>query len=712
MSKNKFLPNLLVLSVIFVLSAGMFGCKDAHNGVGVIYKSEAATQTKLIKFNTSKASYLATQWSEERNSREAVDTEGEEVAAVQTSDSLVAVVEDENGELKEQNVMELPTKELKLASWCAPQPVREVYKCPYPTIEYEAKGFYTVFAGTIDWWQYTDGTPAPHVGQIMYVKPPVRDEKGNIVADGDVVDILNFENNVKRYCVTWVKENDGEDYIQFDTHGNIFILTKDDEVQKTVVYRYNPMNDKIDGYTLDVRGDVEIRNFRVTRDGKWIFLNAMVRHQENNVYALEVNSQAKPKTMYQFKGEIPEAGKDPTYAVSSIEINPTTNEVYWYVCEYLDNTRGDSGLYVASRSTNGEYSEKKVKRYYSIPWWCLDNAVKKYITGAKANEVNYQALLDFIKNMCNCPKEDVVFSLEYFKNRYVEIRDWDGRVFERDYSPLYAEDDKGNPLTDLAAIEHLFSITIRQYYEGLRDDNQPLFYLLGDYYDHYWSKPETNDEGKLVNGNNGYLENGYTSDEAFPWEKLLINKKTGKPAIEIDYCKTLHPGNEGGIILANDEGVWVMSDYWDQSVNNGKGGNTHSYVFKVTDEKGNFTLEQPGDILDRKFCSSDSCRRKKDTDPWFKKPFAANTTGIAALSIDKKTVYYHKEGVTKDLLANDSHKASIERIYSFNLEDDKLLYNAKTASGYIMVSVNLETGTATELPLTKQVETMMGMWKE
>ena len=355
MSKSRITVLVLLFASILFLTTG---CQQ--NPETVIFSRDSATQTKLIKFKTKNATYLATQWSEQKAGSLAGDeptdtgSSTDDVVAVKTTDSLVAVVQNENGEQSVQNVMELP-QDLKLASWCAPQPVREVYKCPYPTIEYEAKGFYTVFASPIDWWQYEDGTKAPNVGQIMYVK-----------TDGSVLDILNFENDVRRYAATWIKENDGEDYIQFDDNGNIFILTYDDSVGKNVVYRYNPMNDKIDGYTLNVQGDVDIRNFRITRDGKWIFLNAMLRHQQNNVYALQVNSTAKPITMYEFTGELPDVGKDPQWAVSSIEINPTTNEVYWYVCTYLDDTRAGSGLYVASRSTNGAKANYYIRRLYNL----------------------------------------------------------------------------------------------------------------------------------------------------------------------------------------------------------------------------------------------------------------------------------------------------------------------------------------------------------
>ena len=219
--------------------------------------------------------------------------------------------------------------------------------------------------------------------------------------------------------------------------------------------------------------------------------------------------------------------------------------------------------------------------------------------------------------------------------------------------------------------------------------------------------------GILRNGNKGYLQYGYENGNTFPWEMVLLNKNTGKPAVDLSYVKGLYAERDNGYILANDEGVWLMNDVWDGEANDGRGANIYSQVFRLTDEKGNFVSEQPGDVSVQKFCTSDDCRRKTDQDPWFKKPISANTTGFAALSTDKKTVYFHREGVTTDLLAKDPNKASIAQIYSFNLEEEQLIYNAKKTDGkFIVVSIDLESGTATKHALESQVESMMGMWMD
>ena len=708
MIKKHSLSGLTFLVCLSFCIICIIGCELNPEPKAIVYNKESATSTNMISFNTTNAAYLATQWANEDSGDRSAAREGEDATtenSVKTQNSLVAVVDDGNGGLTEDDsVMD---KEPRLADWCQPRPVREVYKCPYPTIEYEAKGFYTVFSDRIDtnndsWWQYEDGTPAPNVGQILYVKP-----------DGTVIDILNFENDVNRQLTTWIKENDGEDYIQFDDDGNIFILTKDYSVGKTVVYRYNPMNDKVDGYSLAVNGDVDIRNFRVTRDGKWIFLNVMLRHRENNVYALQVNSTAKPIPMYEYSGELPAVGQDPQWAVSSIEINPTTNEVYWVVCTYRDDTRAGTGVYVASRSTNGEYRSDRVKRYSTIQFWAFENAVDKYVTGATVTDPDYEGLLNYLKDMCKSTTnnlDNVEFTLEYFKDCVKTVKKWDGEILDVDFSPLYAEDDAGKPLKDVAALKYIINNSLGGYYAGARNEVKSLYKsLFHDFYYDYWRIPEVEDDGSLSSGNSGCLKDGFNSS-AFPWGYFLVDKKTKKPAVNMDFCKGHFAQADSGYILSNDEGVWLMNDVWSDSENK----SIYAQIFNLTDEKGHFSSEQPGDILSQKnFCTQDACRRQSDKDPWFKKPITVNTTAIAALSVDKKTIYIHKEGETKDLLQNDANKADIAEIYSFNLEEEQLIYNAKKADGkFIMVSIDLATGNSTKLPLTSRVESMMGMWSD
>ena len=115
-------------------------------------------------------------------------------------------------------------------------------------------------------------------------------------------------------------------------------------------------------------------------------------------------------------------------------------------------------------------------------------------------------------------------------------------------------------------------------------------------------------------------------------------------------------------------------------------------------------------IKDKKFYYFGSDTKRKDTDPWYKMPFEITSTGLAAISEDGKTIYYYSNGTVKDLLESDPNKSSILSIYSFTLSKTKLIYNAvNTRFGYMMVSIDLQTGKATDLPLTIKVENMLSI---
>ncbi|MBO4859823.1 MAG: hypothetical protein J5527_15015 [Treponema sp.] len=752
----KKMGTLAVIAGIAVMLLAGCGNKDPE----VIREEHKAESTDLIKFNNVKnAKYLATQWAPETKGRAArageLDAEDTLLAVVEKTDDNGEVVKDESGEpiLEEAEVLEVPTEELKLCDWCVPQPVREIYQCPYDVPEPEAMGVYTVFACYIDWWQYTDGTPAPGISMLMYVKP-----------DGAVVDVLNVEGNVRYYCATWLKENDGEDYIQFDENGNIFVLAHDDTNDKFILFRYNPLNSQLNQFELDIKGSTktEIRNFKITADGKWIFLNVMVDNKKNNVYAMSVSSGSKLISMYQYEAE--DRPDETTWAVSSIGVNPLTNKVYWYVDEYSDPLRPKSGVYVAEKGTNG-YSADKVTRHKTIGFYEIVNAAEKYIVTArdeKGNviekpvkdvpDANYEAFLAYLKSCCDY-KGDVEFNLSYFKDKVIKniAVDWEGKTIEDfNVSGLYAADSKGNALTDVDALKYLFENSYYDIYKDIVPDNftdykagdsnwawadRNLFHsVFRDFYNYYWNGQHDwiDDDGVIhheLSGAEQYKKAGYSlpvgepsaEEPGFPLGIIMYKKGTTESAYVMDetYVKSAFGRRFNGMVLANDEGTWVLSDVWDGTMVNAdksKGNNKYAVAFQLTDKDGKFTCKQPGTLNGITFKPRwDADLQRESTDPWYKKPFAANSNGIAAISIDpttrqQKTIYYHSNGVTKDLLENDPNKSQIASIYAFNLYEDALIYNAvKNNGGYLMVSIDLKTGKATKLPIEKKVESMLGL---
>lgn len=718
---NSILGTALAIMVSSVILIGFAGCKSNADSdkegtnPGTETQIKDIKSTDLIKFNISNAGYLATQRENEASGREASARAA--ATTTKTTKTLIAVTKD--NQIQEEPVImlstgievsETETKTLK--NDCELPPVLEVYKCPYPNVEEEAKGVYTVFKDKIDWWQYEDGSPAPHIGQIMYAKP-----------DGTTKDILNFDNDVNRYICTYIKENNGEDYIQFDENGNIFILVHENSNNKHLIYRYNPVNDTITSYTVDIEGELLINNFKITRNGKWIFLNVMINRESNNVYALQVNSNAKPITMYEFDSKTVE-NNDEVWGVSSIGINPKTNDVYWYVNEYTSYTRANSGLYVASMSTSGSYSKEDVQFYYGLDEWNWNRAVEYFVT--KDDKKDYSGLLNYLKSFCRADRktEDIEFSLLKFKDMTnVSIRNPYNNEKTGDFSKLYKEDENGKVLKDEAALKYLFETKYvdvdpeslewswetaeadrnRSLWESSFKDFIHYYYnysLLGD--DYFNFNPEVN----------------WFTYCHFPFNFVMF-KKGSDEAIEIDsnYLKYMEGLDfaatcDKGIILANDEGVWVYKDYWDGNEKN----NTFAQIFNLTDSNGNFTLTEPGKLSELNMkengfkAAQDFSVTRDSTDPWYKKPFATNTKGFAAISKDQKTIYYHSNGVTKDLLENDNNKSSIGTIYSFSLDDKKLVYNAaKKNGGCLMVSIDLANGTATKLPIDYELESMLSL---
>ena len=667
--------------------------------------THTAKSSDLIKFNINDVKYLATQWTDTPTVR------GANVRAAGTKPikSLIAVKDDDKGEpvIEVSDVIEVPAQEYKLADWCEPQPVREIYQCPYDTVEDACRGVYSVFAGRVDWWKYQDGTDAPHIGQIMYVKP-----------DGKNVDILNFNNDVDYILATWQKENDGEDYIQFDENGNIFILVIKNG--KHVVYRYNPLNDELKDYSVDVNGTLEVNNFHITRDGKWMFLNTMVDKKYNNLYALEVKNGSKPLTLYHSDLSSVSHNDDVEYSVSSVGINPSTNMVYWYVNEYTSATRQNSGLYVLQRSTNGSYYTENIEFYYGLGEWNWTSAADYYIK--ENNKKDYKGYLEYLKSFCNPERdiENIEFSLASFKNmKDVAIKDpFDEYNTKQDFSTLYKEDANGKVLTEEAALKYLFETkfvdvipeSAEWTWDGAQEAIQQTLWdsIFKDFVHRYYNYNKLGDN----------FFDGWYAYCHFPFEYVMFEKGTTKSAYTMpsEYVDSSEIAAmcDQGIILANDEGTWVLKDVWDDTIiraDGSKGNNSHSVAFQLTDNKGNFVCKQPGNLANLKFKPRwDGDLQRDEDDPWYKKPFAANTRGIAAISVDQKTIYYHSKGKTIDLLANDTNRGEISAIYSFSLDEDKLIYNAtKRSGGHLMVSIDLATKQATKLPIKTQVESMLGV---
>lgn len=690
--KNKMLfkvfAGILATSLFYSCNTPANSGNDDKGGSG----DKNSTQTSnLIKFNFDKASVLATTGLQNKSrSARAADSE--------QYDSLVAITEDD----EVVNVIEV-SKELE--SWCVPKPVVEVYTCPYTSVEAECKGIYTVFEGPIQpgVWKYTDGSDAPGVSQLMYTKP-----------DGTVVDILNIDGNVNHYIQTYVKADDGNDYIKFDNKGNAFILTGDG--YNSVVYRYNPLNDSVTKYDTGLKSDkdsVWIGNFEITRDGSWIFLRVQRNEGENSgysgVYAMEINSS---KIIKIFENELnTDYNTNPSGGwVSTLTYNSTNNTLYFY--NYTDKRYDKAGLYVLEARSDGSFNPDDLKIYYKIPVWAFwnlarDTIMEEKVVGKDENgdltswvakegvtDDDYKDFIAFLKTKTDYKgnPDDIVFDLSFFDSDIVKnAKNKDGEVFNDEWTiEMYAaKDEDGNYLKEVDALKYLLETPI---YWDTDYKRSIMTKLSWDFWD--W---EENVRDKNSDRYGYFLE-------------AFLHHKDGKTDI-FNYSSKYSDFTtiNDGLALCNDDGTWVFTNV-SESEDGINWYRKRSNLFQLTDRRGNFMVSQPDGIKDKKFYYFGSDTKRKDTDPWYKMPFEITSTGLAAISEDGKTIYYYSKGTVKDLLESDPNKSSILSIYSFTLSETKLIYNAvNTRHGYMMVSIDLQTGKATDLPLAIAVENMLSI---
>ena len=731
---KKFMTIAAIASTLLLLTS--CGPKNQHIvEIPDNYSGDATKVTDVISFNFSTANILATTGNKNNSRSARLARAAKDELSADDYDSLIAITEDD----KVVNVMDTDPQ---LKDDCVPNKVIEIYQCPYSNVEAECKGVYTVFDGWIDWWEYTDGTKAPNISMLLYVKP-----------DGTVVDILNFDNDVYHYVQTYIKANDGNDYIQFDTAGNAYILA--DDGGNSVVYRYSPTNDAITKYDLGLKSDkqnVWIGNYEVTADGKWIFVRANLNQKDNElaastVYAMQVNSDKEPI-------EIFNTGIDGGW-VQTLTYNNTNNTLYFYVWspqgeEIRNNTgnivsttdRADKGtqlvgLYTLERDSAGNFDSKNLKRHYKLSPWAFWNVASQLLmenavlgqnekdedqlswkAKDSVTDEDYKKFLDWIKSQTSYQgsKEDIIFDLSFFSSDVIKnAKRINEEGKEEPYinpgilKRLYKKDAEGNVLSEVAALKYLLNVEKNEDYwihwqweengEEFKDafDKTLMTALEWAFWD--WEKYVRSDDDKK-NGKYSYFLQAF------------LHHKDGKTPLFDDYYTgpaEFTSNNSGGICVCNDEGIWNFVDrgHEDPKVK-AKWITDYSIAYQLTDRKGNFILQQPDAIEEKNFYKISEDIPRVDSDPWYKRPFETTPEGFAAISGDGRTIYYYSNGKITDLLENDENKDNISSIYAFTISDDKLVYNAvNKRRGYMMVSIDRTTNIARKLPLTVCVESIL-----
>ncbi len=572
---------------------------------------------------------------------------------------------------------------------------------------------------------------------LMYVDP-----------DGEVTDVLNIDGEVNHYVQTYVKANDGNDYIKFDKLGNAFILA--DDGYNSVVYRFSPTDKKVDKFELGLKSDktsVWIGNFEISNDGEYIFVRANEDTAEgtvSSVYAMSVKSGNKPVCLY--KNDLGGGW------VQTLTYNNTNNTLYFYnwapqgedmydkkgvkteTLSYADKGSQAVGLYLLERRSDDSFHAEDLKKYYKLPAWVFWNVAKQLLMEEKVvgkndegndekswvakegvTDADYEKFIAWMKSFANCNADDVVFDLTFFDSDVVKnakkINEESGAeepyLHPANRRALAAKDEEGNYLKEVDALKYLLETPIYWNWDEENPDSEDFEDDLGRSLMTclnwtFWGWEENvRSAADVKKGKYSYFL------EAF------LHHKDGETQIFDDYC--YGPGdytsnNNGGISICNDEGVWNFVERGHSEKNDTVWVNDYSIAYQLTDRKGNFVLKQPDALKETNFYVFSTQTERLDTDPWYKRPFTSTATGIAAISEDGKTIYYYSNGVVTDLLENDENRSNIDSIYAFTLSESKLIYNAiNKRRGNITVSIDLTAKTAKTLPLTESVESMLSL---
>ena len=527
------------------------------------------------------------------------------------------------------------------------QPVRQVFQSPYTDIYDEAKGIYIAYANYSE-WKYTDESDAIF-GSLVYVKN-----------DGTSADIfVNSKeyNNPKLVPAFYMKSSDDEDYLQFDQAGNMFVAAND-EHGKVSIYKYEPIGGTLTKVVPEING-LSIRNYRVSEDGKWLFLNAMV-NGANNVFAIPT---FRPEDYIElYKNDAQE------WSVENVVV---TNDrtVYFFVNDYAGGRR-TSGLYKCKFDyANNTYSKDNIEKEITLPMWAfLEDLDNDY--GRKTGSIDYEGLLNFIFSFCGDSSLKKEFRLDKAFEEYSEEKG----LYDWYYGRLYTTKK------DIDALKFIF------------EDAE-----LAQIFQNYCYDDSRKDDGTYKGGKG-----------RFPFERFVFIKDTNDTAYTVSpaYYNTWFGSTDttGGILLTNNEGVFVLKpNNWDENIN----WFDCSTVVKVIDNNGNYVFEIP-EALKHFECPAP----RKDyvsVDPtqseWFKKPFQTNKNGIFMYNKDSTQIWYYSNGVALNLLANDD--ASISEITSFYSDDDSVSFIARYGDSKFTHKIDLATRSLKEYKFSGNLTQVM-----
>lgn len=338
------------------------------------------------------------------------------------------------------------------------------------------------------------------------------------------------------------------DFFRFDKNGNAFVILRHHELTQHsfIIIKYDPVNNEVTSFNLG-KNFFE-KSFTISDDGKWIFVEGIKDYNENTmgsptVLAYPVNNPGDCREIVAFDIGIPVHDM-----ILNLCFDSNTKCLYFYYNGWneVHDASIKQGLYILNPDTDGSYSSKGLSKIVYPMFYRFE----QYVNYEKRNNLpDHSFTVKRIKDYCglDVDYDSIVFSLAHFKT-----------LQNTEFKALYKEDEKGEPLTESRAVEHLMV------------ENLELFR------DYCWSY------GHNI-GNNGYVR-------IFPVDYLCLDKNTGMSAVKGDRAFLKNRAlEENGFLFSNDEGVWFNAH---RTVNN----SFYSTLFKIADEKGNIVTEINEDL--------------------------------------------------------------------------------------------------------------------
>lgn len=407
------------------------------------------------------------------------------------------------------------------------------FQCPYPDVNNKAKGTYVIKSSNSIYY-------------ILDSKTHSIEKQRNNLIENEYATIPFFRKE-------FLPNISYEDFIQFDIHGNAYVLyqthNSTNGVNKPFVLKYNPLKDETTVFHIEGINPFVV-NFTLSDDGDYVFVYYLDKTIDWRGYAtVTAISTTHPENQeVLFSGDWTEIGYR---SIKNLCFDSNTKNLYF---NYNDRAYGIDTCYVNNQGfyivkpQKGKYLKKNLEKITTVKSFEVSDLISM---NTKDGVTNYTPALNLIKQA-----RDSKFSADQVEFTLKNLKDM---TF---FGGLYKEDENGKPLTDEAAIEHLYA-----------PENFGNFFTYMCYY------CCSNDFEYQI------------SEKMIPLEMMLLVKETGEKAYnpDYDYLHSLYC-IEDGFLFSNNDGLWgIYASDW-----------KYTTIYHITDNKGNFIKRQNRDLKEKR----------------------------------------------------------------------------------------------------------------